>query len=209
LHVLKADNLVRTFAVTAENESLVTTVLADEEMFVFGTDAGNVIAGAADSPTRLWEFKANEGLAGPLIRDGRSFYFASKDTHIYRIDMTDRGSINLTWRYQSEAILDRPPRVTANAVYQHAPGRGLNAIGKQAGTTLWALRDGLDLLAEVANTAYVITETGAIAVMDNRTGQSLHRFAAPDVAYHAANTFDDKIYIIDKQGHVACLRPIP
>jgi len=63
-----------------------------------------------------------------VIRDGRSLYFASKDTNVYRIDMVDTTAVTLVWKFQAEALLDRAPRVTAHAVYQYALGRGLSAI---------------------------------------------------------------------------------
>jgi outer membrane protein assembly factor BamB len=208
LHTLRVKDMVQTFEVAARNESLITSVLADEEMVVFGTDEGNLIAAMADAPRMLWQFDAVEAMAGPVLRDGYAFYFANKDTNVYRVDMVDATTATLTWKRQMEAVLDRAPRLTLRAVYQHAPGRGLTAIDKESGRVLWTVPKGLDLLAETDGRAYVMTEQRTLVVMDNLTGRKLYRVNFAPVANHANNVTDANIYICGERGRVACLRPV-
>lgn len=208
LHVLRADDLVRTFKVAAENESLITTAVADETMVVFGTAKGDLIAMMPDVPKKLWQFKAPEAVAGAVISDNGSFYFASTDTNVYRVDMPNPTTAVMTWKFQCEAVLDRPPRVTQGFVYQYARGRGLAAIGKQSGRAVWSLREGADLLAEAGGRAYVITRFHTLTVMDNVTGARLYSVNMAPVVNHVANTIDARIYLIDDTGRVMCLRPI-
>jgi outer membrane protein assembly factor BamB len=208
LHALRGKDMVQLFKATAANDSMITTILADEETVVFGTDAGNLIAIMADVPRKLWEFKAVDAISGPVIRDGNSFFFASKDTNVYRIDAVEPTKAVLRWKYQTEAVLDRPPRVTKGVVYQYASSRGLTAIDKQSGRTVWSLPEGVDLLAEAAGKAYVATKLKTLTVMDNGTGQKLYWVNFAPVVNYAANTVDAKIYIADAQGHVACLAPM-
>ncbi len=207
LHVLRANDLVRVFKVAAENESLITTVLADESLVVFGTNAGNVVAMMADAPKKLWQFKAPEAIAGPIVRYGNSFYFACKDTNVYRIDMTETNGIAMAWKFQTESVPDRAPRVTEGLVYQYAPGRSLTAVDKQTGQAVWALPEGLDLLAEANGKAYVITTVRTLAVMDNATGKRLYSVNCAPVIDHASNTGDARIYVADDHGRIACLEP--
>jgi len=207
LHVLRARDLVRIFKVAPENESLITTVLADDNMVVFGTSEGNVMAVMADAPKKLWQFKAPGAVAGEIVRDGSSFYFASRDTNVYRIDMTETATAHMAWRFQTEAVLDRGPRVTEGFVYQYAPGRGLTAIDKQTSQTVWHLPEGLDLLAEARGKAYVITKVRTLAVMDNKTGNRLYSVNCAPVIGHASNTGGTRIYVVDEHGRVACLEP--
>lgn len=208
LHAFRAKDMVEIFKVAAENESLITTVLADEETVVFGTDTGNLIAMMADAPRKLWQFNAVEAIAGPVAWDGTSFYFASKDTNVYRVGAADTVAVTLLWKHQTEAVLDRAPRLTADVVYQYAPGRGLTAVDKQSGQALWTLPEGLDLLAEATGRAYVITKFRTLTVMDNTTGKELYRVNFAPVVNHAANLSDAKIYVADGRGRVACLGPI-
>ncbi len=209
LHAFRAEDMVRIFQAAAANNSLITSVLADEDMVVLGTDAGNLIALAADAPKKLWQFDAAEAMAGPVVRDGRSFFFASKDTQVYRVDMVSASRADMIWRYQTEAILDREPRVTATAVYQYALGRGLTAIDKRSGQPLWFLPEGVDLLAEAGGRAYVTTKFNTLVVMDNAAGKPLYSLNFSSVTKHAGNAADANIYVADERGHVACLRPVP
>jgi len=162
-----------------------------------------------DAPKKLWAFKAPRAVAGPVIRDGNSFYFASKDTNVYRVDVADGGGAGLAWKYQTEAVLDRPPRMTKDFVYQYALGRGLTAIAKQTGKAAWSLPEGIDLLAEAGARAYVITKNHTLAVMDNAAGRKLFAVNFAPVTDHAANTIDARIYLMDSTGRVTCLEPIP
>ena len=147
-------------------------------------------------------------MAGPSIRDGNSFYFASIDTKVYRVDVAEDTGATLTWKHQTEAVLDRPPRVTKDFVYQYAAGRGLTAIAKQTGKAAWSLPEGVDLLAEAGTRAYVITKNHTLAVMDNAAGKKLFSVNFAPVTDHAANTTDARIYLMDGTGRVTCLEPI-
>lgn len=208
LHALRAHDLVRIFKVAAENDSLITTVVAEDNLVVFGTTEGDVVAIMADAPKKLWEFKAPEAVAGSIVRDGNSFYFACKDTNVYRIDMTETMRAGMTWKFQTEAVLDRGPVVTEGFVYQYAAGRGLTAIDKQQGRAVWSLSEGLDLLAESDGKAYVITRNRTLAVMDNATGGRLYSVNCASVIGHASNTENARMYLVDGRGRVACLEPM-
>jgi hypothetical protein len=148
-------------------------------------------------------------VAGPVIRDGNSFYFASFDTNVYRVDVAQDGSAVLIWKHQTEAVLDRSPRVTKDFVYQYAVGRGLTAIAKQTGTAAWSLSEGIDLLAEAGTRAYVITRDRTLTVMDNAAGKKLFAVNFAPVTDHAANTIDARIYLTDDTGRAVCLEPMP
>lgn len=207
LHVLHAENYVQVFEVAAENDSMITSIIADEGFTVFGTDAGNVISIMPDKPRKLWQFDATDAIAGPIVRDGMSLFFASKDTNLYRIDMVDLKWAQLVWKYQMPGILDKEPRVTREVVYQYARNEGLTAIDRQSGERIWPLRQGADLLAEADGKAYVITNVRTLVAMDNTSGKKLYSVNFAAVSRYATNTTDSRIYIADKQGRIACLEP--
>lgn len=207
LHVLRAKNKVQVFEVAAENDSMITSIVADEFFVIFGTEAGNVICIAANQPKKLWQFDATDTIAGPIVRDGSSLFFASKDTNVYRIDMTDITQVTFVWKHQLPGILENAPRVTRDVVYQHIPGQALTAIDKRSGRFMWSVPNGTELLAEVAAKAYVITSNRTLTVMDNNRAKKLYRVNFASVSRYAANAAGPKIYVADKPGRVACLEP--
>jgi len=208
LHILNADNKVPVFEVAADNESLITSIIADERSVIFATDAGNLISIMPDRPKRLWQFNATDAIAGPIVRDGMSLFFASEDTNAYRVDIIDLISASLVWKYQMPGVLENAPRVTQDVVYQYARDKGLTAIDRQSGKFMWSLAQSTDLLAQAHGKAYVITRVRTLAVMDNTKGKKLYSVNFAGVSRYAANTTDSQIYIADERGRVACLEPI-
>jgi outer membrane protein assembly factor BamB len=201
--------MVQAFEVSAENESRITSVIADENFVLFSTAAGNIICIAPDAPRRIWQFDAAGPVAGPVVRDGMSLFFASRDTNVYRVDMIGLpGQKQLVWKHQTAAVLEDEPIVKEGIVYQHVKGKELTAINKQNGTALWQVPKGIDLVTEAANKAYVFTNIGTLVVMDNVKTKKLYTVNFAGVTKHVPNTTDDKIYIADDLGRIACLQPI-
>ncbi|MHC4327757.1 MAG: outer membrane protein assembly factor BamB family protein [Planctomycetota bacterium] len=209
LHVFRAGDRVQTFEVAADNNSTITSITADDNLVVFATAAGNVIGIAPGGPTRLWQFDASETIAGPIVKDWMSLFFASKDTNVYRVDIVGLPEKKrLVWKNQTAAVLEEAPRVTQEVVYQHVSGKGVAAIDKETGSSLWLVPGGVDLLAESGGRAYVITKAETLVVMDNTKGKRLYSVNFAGVSIHASNIGDGKIYIADKRGRVACLQPV-
>jgi outer membrane protein assembly factor BamB len=208
LHTLRADDMVQVFEVSADNDSKITSIIADEDFVIFGTDGGNVVSIKPDGPTRLWQFNAAGAIAGEIIRDGRSLFFASEDSNVYRIDMAGSPDRKFfVWKYQMPGMLEKSPRVTQQFVYQFIRTKGVTAIDK-GGSFLWHVPGGVDLLVEHNNKAYVITENSKLVVMDNNQAKKLYSVNFTGVTKHAANVMDSKIYIADERGRVTCLQPV-
>jgi len=208
LHVLREKDLVQLFEATADNDSMITSVMADEDSVIFGTDAGNVVCMSADKALHLWQFDAAGAIVGRIVRDGMSLYFASKDMNVYRVDIVDRSVRRLVWKHQVEGVPEVPPRATKEVVYQYVRSKGLTAIDKARGRRLWSLAEGVELLAETGGRAYVITNAGTLTVMDNMAGKKLYSVNFRQVSRYAANTADSKIYVADEIGRIACLQPV-
>jgi outer membrane protein assembly factor BamB len=205
LHALMAGNKVLAFEAAAENDSLIISVMAAPDFVVFATDKGNVICIRDDRPFKLWQFDATAGVVPPLVRDADSLYFACRDTNIYRLNLS---SGDLVWKYQTQAILDSSPQIGAEVVYQHIPGVGLVAVSKQTGKQIWQVDNGVGLLAESGDKAFVATKAGVIVAMDNVKAKQLYTVDIGKPLKFAVNTIDSKIYIADAQGRLACLEPV-
>jgi len=205
VHALRAEDKVQVFEAAAQNASGITSVLADERFVIFTTDAGNVISIQPDRAELLWQFDARGGIVAPIVKDGDSLFVASGDTNIYKLDIVTG---RFDWKYQAQAALTRGPQVTGEIVYQSVDNKGLTAIDKKSGKALWHLAEGVDLLAQGGKRTYVITNSGELAVMDNQKAKQVCSINLAGVSRYATNVADSKIYIADKSGRVACLKPI-
>ena len=209
LHVLRADDKVQIFEVSADNDAMITSILADEAFVIFSTAKGNIICMKPHNATRLWQFDAFDAITGTVVRDWASLFFASKDTNVYRVDMVGPPEEKrLVWKYQAAAVLDQAPRVTPEVVYQPVRGKGVTAIDKETGSFMWSVPGGVDLLAEHKNRAYVMTKAGTLTVMDNMTAQKLYSVNCAGISQYVANVADEKIYVADQRGRMACLQPL-
>jgi outer membrane protein assembly factor BamB len=205
LHALNAGNKVLAFEAAAENDSLITSVLADRNFVIFATDKGNVICIRDDGPFKLWQFDAPAGVVSPVVRDADSLYFACRDTNIYRLSLS---SGKLVWKYQTQAILDSAPQIGAEVIYQHIPDVGLIAVSKHTGKQIWQVDNGDGLLAESGDKAFIVTKEGIIVAMDNVKEKQLYTVNIGKPLKFAVNTIDSKIYIADSEGRLACLEPV-
>jgi len=205
LHALRADDHIQVFEAAAENDSLITSVLADKDVVVFATEAGNVVCIAAGGPRKLWQFDAPAAVAGLVVRDDTSLYFACRDASVYRLELS---SGKLLWKYQTQAILDASPQLGGRVVYQCVPDAGLIALDKESvKKPLWQVPDGIGLLAESGDKAFVITKAGMLVAMDNVKAKKLYSVDIGRPVKYAVNTVDSRIYIADTRGRLACLQP--
>jgi len=205
MHVLRSEDKVQVFEVAAESDSMITSIVADENFVIFATNAGDVISITPDKSKQLWQFKAGGGIAQPIVRDAESLFAASGDTNVYRLNARTG---KFVWKYQAGAKLEKGPQVTQGVVYQYVRDEGLVAIDKESGKLLWQLADGVELLAESEGKAYVITKAGTLAVMDNKKAKQVYTVDLSGVSIYVTNVVDSRIYIADKEGRIACLQPI-
>lgn len=205
VHTLRAEDKVALFEVAAEDESMITSIVADDGIVVFGTNTGTCIGITPEAPKRLWQFDAADGIVGPMVRSADALFFASRDTNVYKLDIATG---QLVWKCQTAALLEDSPRVTAERVYQYVRGSGLTAIDSESGQPVWQLAKGVELLAEAGGNSYVITKAGKLVVMDNNTAKQVYSVNFAKVSRYVANLTDSLIYIADENGRIACLKPI-
>ncbi|MHC5076007.1 MAG: outer membrane protein assembly factor BamB family protein [Planctomycetota bacterium] len=205
IHVLTVDKKIEVFKGAADDDSIITSIVANDEMIIFATETGKIVAMKADEPKMPWQFKARAGIAGSLVLDNGAVFAASRDTNVYMLDAQEG---DLIWKFQTQAILDKSPTVTENAVYQYVWGKGISAIDRTEGRLMWKVPRGLELLAEANGRSYVITEDQTLVVMDNQKNSELYSVNFAGISCYIANTEDSKIYIGDDSGRVACLEPI-
>ncbi len=205
LHALRADDKVQIYEVAAQSDTEITSIVVTcEDLPVFSSKVGEVVCISSDGRNVRWQFQAGGGIVGKLAWDKDSLYFASDDTKVYKIS-SDKGK--LLWMYRTEGIPDRGPRVTKQVVYQYVRGKGLVAIDKNTGDEIWILTNGIDLLAEDEDKAYILADGGQVILMDNSKGKQLGAVTIDGASMYAVNSTDSKIYVADGEGRIACLMP--
>jgi len=192
------------FVVTADNDSLINSVIADEQVVIFSTIAGNIVGISSSEPKKLWQRDITGSILAPIVSDDNWLYVGGRDTKLYKLDINS-GTSGWDADFQTGQPLTTSAVIGTDVVYQYAGTNGLYAIDKSDGKMLWQVLTGTGLLAEKGSKAYVFAEPGVVVVIDNDTTEVFLTANLPDVSNYAVNTTDSQIYIADDRGHVAGL----
>ena len=205
LHAMDREAKFQQFAVAADDNPIITSIVATNDYVVFATEAGNIIRVSPESPEKIWQYDAVGEISASIVLQGRWLYAASRDTNLYKFDIE---SGKLGWQVRTQATLSTKPRITKTAVYQYAPNKGLYAVNIEDGRVMWLLENGIDLLAEDGEKAYAATNDGLCSVMDNKTGRKLYSINFSGVSRFASNTHDSAMYLLDNNGQIVCIEPV-
>jgi len=205
LHAMDRSAKFENFAVAADNDPIVTSIVATNDYVAFATDKGNIIRISPEKPEKVWQYDTVGEISAPLVLDGQWLYAAGRDTNLYKLDM-ETGK--LAWQMRTQATLSTEPRVTGTAVYQYAPNKGLYAVNVEDGRIMWLLENGVELLAEDGEKAYVMTNDRLCSVMDNKAGKKLYSINFSEVSRFASNTLDSAMYLLDNNGQIVCVEPV-
>jgi outer membrane protein assembly factor BamB len=204
LHITDVNGRFERFKVGSDNDaSAVTGVIATDKFAIFTTHCGNVICMNPSEPKRLWQFDAVDAVTALPVIVQNWLYVGSKDTNLYKLDT---GSGKMIWKFYAGFALDTSARATETIVYQYAINKGLYAIDANSGKQLWLLPDGIDLLAQNGNTAYVFEKNNTCTVMDNKQAKKIYTINFAPVTTFAVNVYDDKIYIMEDKN-ISCIGP--
>jgi len=205
IHVLRASDLVQLFEASANDNSNITCVNAENNSVIFATDAGNVVAMLPGEAEQIWKFSAEGGINSPVVRNNSQIIFSGKDAYVYVVG-EEMGK--LIWKYLTAALLTEAPVVTQRYVYQHVGGKGLLAIDRETGKLAWQLPDGAALLSEKGTKVYVMTKDRNLVVMDTKKKQKIAQIELPMISRWISNVDGDKIYLADDFGRIVCIKPI-
>lgn len=199
-------NVHEVFKASADNASGITSVLATDSFVVFATDGGNIICMEAAAPKEIWQRDVVGAITAPLTAVQGWLYVSSRDTNLYKLDA---GSGKMAWKFpfHTGSALATSARAAEDTVYQYAPGKGLYAIDANSGKLLWLLPDGVDLLAQDGNTAYIFDKNNTCIVMDNKQAKKIYTINFAPVTVFATNVNDARIYIMENKN-ISCIQPV-
>jgi len=204
LHAVDIADYLVDFKVTADNDSLITSVAADNDLAAFSTEAGNVVSISAGGPKKQWQVDITGKITAPIVKDGNWLYVSGQDAKVYKLSFLSGAK---GWAVPFQAEIGLVDSVTAGqfTVYQYAGEKGLYAIDKVSGEMVWNVEGGLGLLAEKEAKAFVLARPGVLVVMDNELGKKLYSVNFAGVSRYAVNTTDAVMYVADAAGRVASI----
>ena len=200
LYAVRAEDYSERFAVTANNDSFINSIIADDELLVFSTIAGNIVRVMPDKRSRIWQRDVG-GMKASLVRDGKWLYASSTNSKVVKIDIATASN---GWLMDFIAGEELTTSVTVGkkVLYQYAGKKGLYAIDKNSGKEVWRVSNAIGLLSENEDIAYVFAKPGVLVVMDNIKKEKLYSINFANVEVFGVNSIDSNIYVSDRKGRV-------
>ncbi|MCK5000998.1 MAG: PQQ-like beta-propeller repeat protein [Anaerohalosphaera sp.] len=207
ISVIAEDGLWRRFWASADDDSLITSIISDDDSVVFATDGGSVVKIRDISVKKVWQYDAPGKILAGLVRDGDYIYVSSVDSKLYKVNIT---SGRLAWKmpFQCGQSLTTSVKTGRDCVYQFAGAKGLYAVNKDTGEQVWQLKDGVGLLAEKGDRAYVFASPGRLVAMDNATGKKVLSINFGSVTDIVGNTTDSTIYVASDDGRLMSVEAV-
>ncbi len=201
LHAISEDGYWQAFSATADNDSPINSVMANDDVVVFATQAGNVVGMNPRKAEKFWQFDISGRIEAPLVADEQYVYAAGMDAKLYKLGK-ESGRMAWSLPYHTGAPIRDVPVLGAATVYVYNDLNGLYAINNSTGQSIWNLADGVNTLCEADGKAFVFARPAVLKVMDNASGKELYSVNFSQVQRYAVNTTDSVMYVSDVAGRV-------
>ncbi len=176
-----------------------------DDLVVFGTDAGQVIALDKSDGSTVWSSERLTRIESGLGTDGTRVYSAHVDGSIFALNVLD-GSI--AWRFRTDDAFVGGPAVADHTVYAVTDSGLTVALDAETGEALW--RSSKDAWVQSApavagNLLVVTSREGPVYALDATTGEEVWRFLARAGIRRSASIAGNAVYFGDEHGVVYSL----
>jgi outer membrane protein assembly factor BamB len=184
------------------------------EKLVYAASEDGMVHAVTEERSAAWglqnsAFSTGASIVADLKVDEFGVYVACGDSKLYCLD---RSTGKIKWQYYGGSPLTATPAVTADSVYQAAPGAGVAAIDKTQGkfnrAARWVVPNTVQFLADDGTNIYLRRRDGSIIGVDKKTGQVQGRSNRSDLVHFVTNTKTPLIYCSASDGTVICARPV-
>jgi outer membrane protein assembly factor BamB len=132
-------------------------------------------------------------------------YAASKDGYVYGVH---EQKSDAPWRYSIGEPLYQPAVAVEGMVYAAGKNSGMFCLDAQTGERLWWAPGIRSFLACSANRIYTADNTGALQVLDRKSGAQVDSLRIDRLDLRVVNGRSDRIYLGTAGGVLQCLHEI-
>ncbi|MCE5186462.1 MAG: PQQ-like beta-propeller repeat protein [Planctomycetaceae bacterium] len=204
LHAFNVDGYWQEFMASADNDSIIVSIVATDDIVAFATEAGNVVGMSAAGPQKMWQFDATGGIRGRLRLDDIAIYFGSEDSKLYKLDLKT-GALLWPSAFHSGGPIRDGVTLGKQMVYVYNDLNGMYGVNKETGKAVWQIPSGRTLLCETDTKAFIFADAGLVKVMDNQKGQELYSMNFTEVTRMAVNPAGSVMFVGDARGRLASI----
>lgn len=174
------------------------------EVVSWPTNRGYLYVGQSKSPHVRYRIQTNSPASAPPTEADHKLFVAVEDGNVHCFELDNGREL---WRYSMGFPGTGRPAVVGKRLYAESSEPMLHAVDATTGEKLWSIPGVTDFAAEGAKNVYGLDEVGHLVVFNKDTGQFVGKL--PGGRYQAVhNERTDRIYLVDSQGLVQCLREI-
>ncbi len=204
LHALVKDGMWMEFQVTADDNSEIRSIKANNDIVVFSTQTGHVVGMTAAGPKRLWQVDVIGQIWSSMVMEDEWVYVGSANTKLYKFNVQS-GERGWVLPVQLGDVIVKPCRVGEKTLYQMTANGDIFGVDKEKGKVLWKVKNGIGFVSEEEHKAYVLAKPGILHVMNNETGKKEFSVNFSNVSDSAVNLVDSTIYVSDEKGRLAAI----
>lgn len=174
--------------------SITTRVLPVENLLLYGTQSGALVALDRAGEKQAWRFQAGDAIFGtPVVANG-IVYFASVDRKVYAVRLDDGGFV---WAFPMKDIVSSSPTVAGDNVYIASEDRTVYALDVDTGLPRWSFTSSGPFIAQPVvhdGLVFVSNNGGDIYALDAATGAEVWTYSLPTGIITPAVVADGKVY---------------
>lgn len=159
---------------------------------------------------KLWSTEGGALSGDPLVDDfvvdDRGIFIGCQDYSVYSLSpITGK----LQWRFPTGGMIGGPVQVGQDNVYAYAMGDKFYALAVTPGrpTEKWTLPDGVMVLAEIGNDAYVLTNCNELKVVDAAVGTVRRVVPLSGLELFVPSTGSSAIFAANADGLLCRISP--
>jgi outer membrane protein assembly factor BamB len=174
---------------------------------LYASEGGDIYSCVAYKGVKNWSRDTLGPIFGSLVLDQNTFYAASADRSLYRLDAKNGDQL---WRLRLPMPLDEGPLLAGRLLFQPIPGPegGISAVDADTGGLLWHHADARSFVARDGDVVYLLKNDGEhLLAVDAGTGQPKRSVAIYGTKIVVPNPISDAIYLVSSTNRAACVRP--
>lgn len=184
--------------------------LASQHFSAIASDAGYVYIFAGGNEPNVWiRYETSSPISGSLSAGNGAFYAGTTAGLVSKITVDERLG-RVKWEYRTGKTVTAPPLVVGDLVVAATESGDVVAIDDNTGVARWEV-PGLGaagLIGMASSKVIGLSGTGELLALDADSGRVVGRSIALSLSKPVINQMNDRIYLVQKNGRVQCLRPI-
>jgi len=171
--------------------------VADNSGSLLATDVGQ-------GGKKLWTQKLAGAVTAEFHVDQRGCFVGSDGNRVYAFSLGD-GKPLWDQPFVCQGPIRDPIQVAANSVFQYARQDKFYALNVVTGQQRWSLREGRKVLAAMDGEVYLLSQDGALLMVDEMLGNVRTSMPMTGWELFAANTTAPVICAASRDGKLACM----